>query len=315
MEPEDVADYAKPAYWNERYTTEARYDWFTSVYCVVVAKVFAVVEELHALRLQRAAAADASSGSGVQSEPAAAQQRPLRVLHLGCGNSSLCNDLAVRCAAANIPLLQTAVDYSEVVIARMQQQEAADADAAAAEAAALRHANDPAASSPLPPIPRVEWLVADVRAMPQIPSRAYDLVIDKGTMDALQADKENETMDEDIAAMLLETSRVLAVRDADNDDATAAAAAAGLHAPQTTPSDASSSASAPAVPSGAAPLPAQPVASLWSVFLQITWEIPYYRLHHTKRAAYVWGAENEAIATCKLGDSDMYRFFRYNVVR
>ena len=114
--------------------------------------------------------------------------------------------------------------------------------------------------------PAVQWLEADVRCMDSLPSHSFDLVIDKGTMDALQADKENPTLDEDIEAMLREVSRVLKRRKGSR-----------------------------------------------STFVQVTWEIPYYRYHHTKRDEYAWGSREESLSTFKLGGSDLYRFYRYDV--
>jgi ubiquinone/menaquinone biosynthesis C-methylase UbiE len=252
MEPEDVADYARADYWNDRYRREPQYDWFSSVYDVVVEKIVAVIDELHRGRC---------SSGGMDN---------LKVLHLGCGNSLLCKELATRCASMGISLHQTAVDYSAVVIARMKEV----------------HSEDLGDS--------VEWLEADVRAMPQVPSGTFDLVIDKGTMDALQADKNNENLDEDIEAMLLEVSRVLLkTHGAADEAATRREGEKGEHTQQ------------------------HEQKELLSCFLQVTWEIPYYRLHHTKRAAYAWGADSEgtSISTCKLGSSDLYRFYRYDVYR
>lgn len=227
MEPEDVAEYARQEYWNDRYSKEPQYDWFTSVYGIVLDNLVAVAVDLHTAK-----------GS----------EAPLTVLHLGCGNSALCKDLKLRCADIGITLKQTAVDYSAVVIANMR----------------ALHQEDLGDS--------VEWVQADVRSMPEVlPAGGvgFDLIIDKGTMDALQADKENPTLDEDIEAMLGEVSRLLRPRGSEGN-------------------------------------------GLKSVFVQVTWEIPYFRFHHTKRENYAWGT-GQGITTCKLGDSDLYMFYRYDV--
>lgn len=227
MEPEDVAEYARQEYWDDRYTKEAQYDWFNSVYDLVLDKIVAVAVDLHAAR---------------------GDKSPITVLHLGCGNSALCKDLKLRCADIGIELQQTAVDYSAVVIAKMRDLYQEDLGNS------------------------VRWVQADVRSMPEVlPAGGvgFDLIIDKGTMDALQADKENPTLDEDIEAMLREVSRLLKPRESEGN-------------------------------------------GLKSVFVQVTWEIPYFRFHHTKREDYAWGTD-EGITTCKLGDSDLYRFYRYDV--
>ena len=239
MEPDDVAEYARPEYWDKRYETEAQYDWFTSVYELVVDQLLKVVQQLHDDRRNaiglpepgdehRNAAAGKLDGDEIK----------LRVLHLGCGNSALCRDLANKCAESGVFLDQVAVDYSAVVIDRMRETDRT---------------------------PGVEWLQADVRRLESLPTHSFDLIIDKGTMDALQADKENPNLDEDIDAMLLEVSRLLK-------------------------------------------------QSRRSVFVQVTWEIPYYRYHYTKRIEYAWGGGGEsALSTFKLGGSDLYRFYRYDV--
>jgi ubiquinone/menaquinone biosynthesis C-methylase UbiE len=227
MEPEDVAEYARQEYWNDRYSKEVQYDWFSSVYGLVLDKIVAVAVDLYTAR-----------GS----------EAPMTVLHLGCGNSALCKDLKLRCADFGIELQQTAIDYSAVVISNMR----------------ALHREDLGDS--------VKWVQADVRSMPEVlPAGGvgFDLIIDKGTMDALQADKNSPTLDEDIEAMLREVSRLLRPRESEG-------------------------------------------KGLKSVFVQVTWEIPYFRFHHTKRENYPWGI-GEGITTCKLGDSDLYRFYRYDV--
>ncbi|KAF7330164.1 S-adenosyl-L-methionine-dependent methyltransferase [Mycena venus] len=77
-----------------------------------------------------------------------------RILHLGCGNSNLPIDLHTR-GYKN----QVCVDFSEVVIrdmgARFEDREG------------------------------IEWVVADVRDMNSVEDGAFDVAIDKGTLDAM----------------------------------------------------------------------------------------------------------------------------------
>jgi SAM-dependent methyltransferase len=187
-EPSDVAEYSRVEYWDQRYTHEERYDWFPSVYAECVERL---LDECAAV-LERKRATDSAATT-------------LRVLHLGCGNSRLCHDLALgaqkRFGSVDV-LRQYAMDYSATCIERMSKGDQ--------------------------PVGTMVWCVADcrdLRSMAQHPvvaqhvavekgasdlSRWFDVVIDKGTMDALQADKESDTLDEDLDAMLTEASRVLA---------------------------------------------------------------------------------------------------------
>ena len=221
MEPEDVSDYSKAEYWDKRYTAEEAYDWFSSVYepCV---------EELAKLVVGVA-----------ESRPAEESGKPVRVLHLGCGNSALCADLlkSVTAKQPELVMQQQAMDYSEVVIANMEKKYAG--------------------------LPGVEWVVGDIRTLEKLPNfeAGYDVVIDKGTMDALQADKENDDLDDMIEQMLNGVSKAMTSR-----------------------------------------------GGKWPCFAQVTWEVPYYRLHHTKKDQFCW---NDNIKTSKLGGSDMYYLFIY----
>eukprot|EP00759_Apiculatamorpha_spiralis_P004197 PhF_6_TR12542/c0_g1_i1/m.19668 len=153
------------------------------------------------------------------------------LLHLGCGNSNLCFDIQKWCKQNNRTIRQTAIDFSPIVIENMKSKDLEQS---------------------------IQWVVADVRNLSMFAAGTFDVVLDKGTMDAIQADKDSDTLDEDIHAMLMETSKVLAPR---------------------------------------------------GTFVQVTWEIPYYRLHWTKRGEYGW--DNEQLTHGTLGDSDMYRVYRY----
>lgn len=172
---DDNADYGKKSYWDARYATEGHYDWFASVYPHCVALALECVERVY--ERQRAHRAPGE---------------PLTVLHLGTGNSALCADLhKAYCAkypderARPYALRQVATDYSGVVIDRMRETYAA--------------------------VPGIVWEVADIRdlaATRRAHGPAFDLIIDKGTMDALQA-SDSADKDDDVAAMLREVSRCL----------------------------------------------------------------------------------------------------------
>ncbi|KAK7198322.1 hypothetical protein NESM_000790100 [Novymonas esmeraldas] len=239
MEPSSNAEYSKQEYWDRRYTEEEHYDWFPSVYAASVAACFDAVEAVY--RAQR----DSAAFNGT-----------LKVLHLGTGNSTLCADLRAayeaRYAAVDARpyrLVQVATDYSTVVIDHMR-----------------------AKYGPAHPLTDVHWEVADIRDLADVRERhgpSFDVVLDKGTMDALQADKENSDMEVDIERMLREVSRCVE----------GAAVGAPVH----------------------------------RVFVQITWEIPHFRLYYTTKSTtqtYAWGSN---VTYRFLGDSDMYRVYTYAV--
>jgi hypothetical protein len=158
------------------------------------------------------------------------QQPSVRILHLGTGNSKLVRDIAAQTSGQ---VEQVALDYSDIVINKMK------------------------ASAP---VPNVTWVVGDVRRLRELKECAqpFDIIIDKGTMDALQADKENDQLDEDLDAMLTDTSVLLGQS---------------------------------------------------GIFLQFTWEVPYYRLDITKKEKYGW--VNDSLIAKRLPETDMYYFYKY----
>ncbi|RNF06921.1 hypothetical protein TraAM80_03737 [Trypanosoma rangeli] len=230
MEPDDVAEYSRQSYWERRYSKEAHYNWFPSVHQSVVLALCDELAKTFGLREAQGAAvpAEAHAGSPV-----------LRVLHLGTGNSSLCMDLyeAVRARQLPFTLEQVAMDYAPNVIANMQ------------------------AKYPPGVLPNTTWRVGDVRRLEEFRLLGpFDAIIDKGTMDALESDKDSPTMEDDIGAMLRGVDGLL------------------QH------------------------------AKGYGTFMQVTWVVPYMRLHYTRRDAFAWG---DQVRYTLLGDSDMYRLFVY----
>lgn len=282
MEPENTADYSKESYWSQRYANEPTYDWFATVYPSCVDKLSKELSHLLQRKLSNQPQSD-DDDEGARHEDHLTVV--VRVLHLGCGNSQLCRDLAKRwqhivanqqqqlteIAEEKRPrrfvLRQVAVDYSPVVVENMRESHM-DLAVGAADGGASRSSSS---ESEAVAVNEVEWFVGDIRDLsplfpqehkqdsscPTLPPQRFDLIIDKGTMDAIQADKDSDYLDEDLDAMLKEVSRLL--------------------------------------------------QSVSGVFVQITWEIPYYRLHITKQDHYIWRVVENSL----LGESDMYRYFRY----
>lgn len=236
--PDDVRDYAKQSYWDRRYAAEEQYDWFPSRYESILQQLVAQIMEKEASSSAPTGASSSHSHNASPTNPSS-----LRIVHLGCGNSNLAIDMATRFGFTN----QLNIDYSPVVIANMSQR-----------------------------FPSLEWKAMDVRSMSDIPDNSVDVVIDKGTMDALQADKDNDAMDNDINAMLKEVSRILV--------------------------------KTPTVPAYSA----CGSKNRKSKFFQISWEIPYYRLHWTRRPHYAWSPQT--IRYENVGEDDMYRIYTYEVL-
>uniref|UniRef100_M4BQG5 Methyltransferase type 11 domain-containing protein n=1 Tax=Hyaloperonospora arabidopsidis (strain Emoy2) TaxID=559515 RepID=M4BQG5_HYAAE len=99
----------------------------------------------------------------------------LRVLVIGCGNSALSNDLAVD-GFSNL----LSVDFSERVIDEMKRKH-----------------------------PALQWQVMDMTDMRMLADNSFDLVMDKGALDALMAE-DTAAVKEDASRMLREVRRVLA---------------------------------------------------------------------------------------------------------
>lgn len=269
MEPLANAEYGSHAYWESRYTEEDGFDWFQSAYADCVAAAFRSVETVAARqREQRATdAARELQASTVQAPPSPPS---LTVLHLGTGNSSLCEDL-FRAYEAAYPdpahpapyrLVQVATDYSQTVIEKMR----------------ARYASHPRTAAVTGKIylPLVHWVVADIRDLAEVRATYgpnFDVIIDKGTMDALQANREDPAMETNVERMLLEVSACLSEEKHREDG----------------------------------------IAPRYRQFVQMTWEVPYYRLHYTTKNevhSFAWGT---SVTTSRLGDGDMYRLYVYHV--
>ncbi|KAI8647427.1 hypothetical protein BD408DRAFT_427814 [Parasitella parasitica] len=155
--PEDPTAYKSQEYWEERYKKEdsnTTFDWF---------KTYADLKPLlnEAIRNKEA-----------------------RILMLGCGNSTLGEDMYDD-GYKNI----TNIDYSKTVIDNMKER-CADK-------------------------PEISWLEMDIRDL-KFANESYDVVIDKGTMDALMCDRgdvwdPSEELINDVKGEVDEVERVLKV--------------------------------------------------------------------------------------------------------
>ncbi|MCJ1377540.1 hypothetical protein MMC17_000635 [Xylographa soralifera] len=127
MDVKSTKELGSPDYWNKRYnkgaeSEQATYEWF---------RTFEKLRFFFEKELPNASL-----------EP--------RILHLGCGDSTLPADLA------NLQYRnQISVDFSDVVIKQMQSKH-----------------------------PDLEWRVDDVRKL-GLDSSSIDIAIDKGTLDAM----------------------------------------------------------------------------------------------------------------------------------
>nr|CCC92835.1 unnamed protein product [Trypanosoma congolense IL3000] len=178
MEPENVEDYSLQSYWVKRFESEDHYDWFSSVHREAVTALCDEIVSSYEMR-RKLNALDADEGG----------DRPIvRALHLGTGNSSLCMDLHDELCARDLPfdLHQVAMDYAPNVIDKMRNKYPPDI------------------------LPNTQWVLGDVRQLQEFHSYGpFDIVIEKGTLDALEADKNRPGMEEDIAAMIGGVSELL----------------------------------------------------------------------------------------------------------
>ena len=122
---EDNCEYKQLQYWNTRYEQEQEFDWFKQY------------RDLRPILRQFFPA------------------QPCSILMLGCGNSSLSQDMY---SDGFTDIVN--VDYSDVLIQRMS----------------LKY-------------PHMRWIVDDVQKLEFIPNESIDVCLDKGTMDALMCDK------------------------------------------------------------------------------------------------------------------------------
>jgi len=126
--PSKNQDYGTKEYWNQRYLEEGSFDWFKSY--------ADLAELLHTLIPSKSS----------------------RILMLGCGNSTLSEDMWDD-GYRNI----VNIDYSAVVIEQMRK----------------RHGQAR---------PEMEWHEMDIRNL-SFQAESFDVVIDKGTMDAMMTAK------------------------------------------------------------------------------------------------------------------------------
>ncbi|KAJ1884899.1 hypothetical protein GGI01_002831 [Coemansia sp. RSA 376] len=152
--PEDNTAYGTKEYWQQRYMQEeaATFDWF---------KTYRDLEPLLSKHI----------GS-----------KDVRILMLGCGNSTLSSDMYDDGYQSIIN-----VDYSDVVIEQMRQR--------------TQHQSG------------MTWEVMDVRAL-DLGDGSVDVAIDKGTLDALMCDKgdvwePSAEMCENVGREVNEVNRVL----------------------------------------------------------------------------------------------------------
>ena len=190
MEPDDTADYSKKCYWDSRYSREDEYDWFASIYHDSVDIVFESIERT----AKKQAALRTNDELPV-----------LKVLHLGNGNSRLCFDVYEtwmrKYQNHDTPpydLLQVAIDYSSIVIRKMESKFPNCRCSLLESGGVSRLQKERQCSF------HVKWLVADIRRLSCIKEKfgSFDVIVDKGTMDSLQADKNSSTVESDIHDML-----------------------------------------------------------------------------------------------------------------
>lgn len=290
MLPSENAVYSRHEYWDERYKTEERYEWFQSVYESCVDTIFQQLEKVYNGQLFH----KVRKGAG----------EAIFVLHLGTGNSSLVYDLYQKYVKKYTPALETkkgepsekvvsidkggisrppyrlvqvAVDYSETVIRKMKERYPPtrnEVNLISSLNGGTSPSTDDVVEVPdemcTAPSFDVCWRVADVRDLSAIReefSGGFDLIIDKGTMDALEVETKAEEKENNIASMLHEVSACF-----------------------------------------------KPSRGAYTQFIQVTWEVPLYRLYYTlnkdENYPYAWKS-NESHSF--IGESDIYRIFIYEV--
>ncbi|KAL9658462.1 hypothetical protein ABK040_006004 [Willaertia magna] len=131
FEPENTSEYKLKSYWDKRFEKEEVYDWLGTY------KQWKEHLDIHLL-------------NNVDNK----KKEDLKILIIGCGNSTLSNDL-YEDGYKNI----TNIDYSATVIEKMKEK-----------------------------YPYMNWVEMDVTNMEKFENNSFDFVLDKGTMDALVVD-------------------------------------------------------------------------------------------------------------------------------
>lgn len=126
-------------------------------------------------QLQRALHAELGLPASAPSALLAKLKRSVRVLVVGCGNSALSKQLADDGFSSLV-----SVDFSERAVDEMRRKH-----------------------------PEMDWRVMDMTDMREFQPGAFDLVVDKGALDALMA-SDTDAVRQDATRMLLEVQRVLA---------------------------------------------------------------------------------------------------------
>jgi ubiquinone/menaquinone biosynthesis C-methylase UbiE len=124
-EPDDTSEYKKQSYWDSRFLKEEEFDWLGK---------YSDIKDYVAEYMK---------------------DKSMRIMVLGCGNSTLSDDLH-KDGFTNV----LSMDYSPVVIEKMKRK-----------------------------YPHLQWIVMDVCDMSAIETDSFDMVIDKGVMDALVTDE------------------------------------------------------------------------------------------------------------------------------
>lgn len=192
--PPSSRGYDNQAYWDERYSAQdGAFDWYMrwkDVSAIIGGKIGLPSLTSSALSASDSSVSSSSQPTALSSATAASSPSPgtttidlddecanrkanLATLVVGCGNSTLSNDM-LRDGFTSI----VSMDYSDVVIAQMKQQ-----------------------------YPAGRYEVGDVTDMTKLYEPAsFDLIIDKGTLDAILCGGESVR---NCSLMLMQVSRVL----------------------------------------------------------------------------------------------------------